>query len=121
MALRLYLGLGRLVASITFVVEYLTNIRPTRHWREVVPVIIDEITTPFADFLLGLNIYGAYPANLTVCPIRNTSSGGSPRQIKLISRAVKAIGCQAACSASFTLNTSFSPRTWPMLRCGVNP
>jgi hypothetical protein len=31
MALRLYLGLGIIVAGITFVVEYLANIRPTRH------------------------------------------------------------------------------------------
>jgi hypothetical protein len=31
MALRLYLSLGIIVAGITFVVEYLTNIRPTRH------------------------------------------------------------------------------------------
>jgi hypothetical protein len=34
--------------------------------------------------------------NLTVLPIRNTSSGGSPRQIRLISHAMKASGCQDA-------------------------
>src|SRR5687768_5485168 len=51
MALRLYLGLGIIVAGITFVVEYLANSRPTRHWREVVPVILDEITMSFVDFL----------------------------------------------------------------------
>jgi len=51
MALRLYLGLGVLVAAVTFVVEYVTNIRPTRHWREVIPVMIDEMTTSFVEFL----------------------------------------------------------------------
>jgi hypothetical protein len=68
MALRLYLGLGILVAGITFVVEYLTNIRPTRHWREVVPVIIDEITTSFVDFLR--DTVGVHPRMHIMIPRR---------------------------------------------------
>ena len=38
----------------------------------------------------------AWVPNLTVSPIRNTSSGGSPRQMRLISLAVKASGYQDA-------------------------
>jgi hypothetical protein len=51
MALRLYLALGLLVAAVTLIIEYFTNVRPTRHWREVAPVMVDEITTSFVEFL----------------------------------------------------------------------
>lgn len=51
MALRLHLLLGAGVGILTLSIEYFTNIRPTRHWQEVAPFIVDEITAPFLDFL----------------------------------------------------------------------
>ena len=51
MALWLSLGFGALVAVVTFTVESLTNVRPARHWWEIAPLMLDELTTSCTEFL----------------------------------------------------------------------
>jgi hypothetical protein len=47
--LRILVGAGVMV--LTLGIEYFANIRPAKHWEDIYPVILDQFTASFLEFL----------------------------------------------------------------------
>ena len=37
--------------TLTLAIEYLTNVRPAKHWEDIYPVILTQFTAPLVEFL----------------------------------------------------------------------
>lgn len=69
--LELYVAVGTLCGMFTLAVEYCTSVRPTRHWHEKVPTIIDEFIRS-TEFLEKLSVEAAVTLHLRIMTPKRT-------------------------------------------------